>query len=81
MFLVVVPNVNGTLENGNIHYSWPTAAKFHHSKPTRKLFFLTSVKFYKWLINKDIMAAVNDKKQDRAGRFHAKCKYHARVEV
>jgi len=33
--LLVVPNVSDTLGNGNIHYPWPTAAKFHHSKPSR----------------------------------------------
>jgi hypothetical protein len=72
--LLVVPNVNDTLGNGNTHYSWPTAAKFHHSKPTMILFFVISVKFYQWLINKDIMAVVKDKNKIVRRRFHAKCK-------
>lgn len=72
--LSVVPSVNDTIGNGNIHYPWLTAAKFNHSKPARTLFFVISVKFYKCLINKDIMATVNDKNKIEPGRFHAKCK-------
>jgi hypothetical protein len=37
-------------------------------------FFLISVKFYKWLTNKEIMAAVNDKNKIEWGRYHAMCK-------
>jgi hypothetical protein len=72
--LLVVPNVNDTIGNGNNHYLWPTTAKFHRSKPTRTLFLVISVKFYKWLINKDIVAAVNDKNKIERERFHAKCR-------
>jgi len=79
--ILVVPKVNDSVGNRNIHYPWPTTAKFHHSKPARTLFFVISVKFYKWLINKDIMAAANDKNKIERGGFHAKCKISLSVEV